>query len=219
MARASWTYELPPFVADRRGIEAFAVETAESTHGGTVAAVLDHDDSVYVVVERSRMPGRPDLRAVTWAHVDEVDPDNSVVRLDLTDAELDASLALDPDKKIEGGEGAAARRRVELPAEIPRSAAPTAPGPRPRRLTGVVAALAIAGVFAFFAAYLLLEELGIPWGLAPLVVPIALIGAAVVFGVRLARDPYEANPRSRHRIRKPSTPGSERPPERTIGET
>jgi hypothetical protein len=171
-----------------------------------------------VVVERSRVPGRPDLRAVPWEHVDEIDPDDGVVHLDITSAELAASLELDPGKKIEGGEGAAARRLVDLPDEVVRTAAPGTPGPRPRRLTGIVGGLTIVGVFAFFAAYILIEQIGMPWGIAPLVVPIGVLLTALVLGVRLARDPYEAHTRSRSRVEDPSPPGPTRAPERTVGE-
>jgi hypothetical protein len=211
MSRAPWSYEVPPFAGGRRGLEGFAVQAVDGGDVGKVAVVLDRGGAVYLAVERSIGIGRHDLRAVGWEHVRAIDPNGEVVELDLTEARLEDETELDPEKGIEGGEGADARRRVALPPEFPRTSEPEATVRRARPVTSLVGGLLVLGVFTFFGAYLVLEPAW-PWGIAALAVPAALIAAAVVAGLRAVREPdvTEVAAGSEDLLERPSPPEPER---------
>lgn len=155
MARADWTYELPPATGDSVWLEEYLVYDRDGAPAGKVFAVLEHEGRRWLGVEREPWPARHDRRAVPFDAISDLDHENLAVHLSLTRDRLDEALELDPGKGVE--EGGAARRIAEVPPrERPPARDAGAPGPVDR-LTNIAAALlalvgmlALLGVFVFW---------------------------------------------------------------------
>lgn len=193
MARADWTYEVPPFGSDAVWLEDYHVLDADGQPAGRVFAVLERDGQLYLGIDRSQLPLRHHRHAVPFDELEAVDHERAAVRLKLGADAVEQTPELDPDKAVEGGD-AEARRVTEPPGDLlPPPAPPTPVGPRTVdrplffvaaplfRIAGIVLlAVAIAyerkrpGLgalwFAIPAALLLLalvsawREVAIPWG-------------------------------------------------------
>jgi hypothetical protein len=155
MARADWTYELPPVTGDSVWLEEYLVYDRDGQPVGKVFAVLEHEGRRWLGIEREHLPRRHDRRVVPFQEIHETDHENLAVHLSLSTAEVDAALELDPGKGVE--QGGAARRVTEVPrAELPPRHDAGAPGPVDRLVTfaGPISALfgtlALLGVFVFW---------------------------------------------------------------------
>jgi len=155
VARADWTYELPPATGDSVWLEEYLVYDDDGAPVGQVLTVLEHEGRRWLGVERASLPAVHDRRAVPFDAIADVDHENLAVHLSLTRDQLDQALQLDPSKGVE--EGGDARRVVEIPrAEQPRALDAGAAGPvdRATGLFGPVlalfATLALLAVFVFW---------------------------------------------------------------------
>ncbi len=191
MAKASWTYELPPWRSDPKGLDRYVVEAASGEEIGTVATTVRHDGRVYVVVEGGTPPISTEHHAVPWELVESVDHPRQALRLSVgTDAVEDA-LELDPDKGVAGPDaGADAPRVTELPEPLRPDAAPAERGPVQRPLHFWVVALTALGVLTFLLAVVVATTVGSPWQFALFVVPAAFFAAALVAGYNVYRRPH-----------------------------
>lgn len=199
MARADWTYELPPGGGDTAGLEDYVAYTAEGEPAGKVTTLLRRGESLYLVVDRGTPPLSHDRRAIPWDSVETVDHEAVAVRIGLRAAELDEALELDPGKAVEPTPGeesapAAAVRVVDVPAG---PALPEARGPADRTLLyGAALGLGLVAVLAFLIAVVLVAARGS--GLVPFfAVPAALAALAGFLVLRLWRRPYEGPPEGR----------------------
>jgi hypothetical protein len=157
MARADWTYELPPVTGDSVWLEEYVVYDRAGDPAGKVFAVLEHDGRRWLGIEREHLPVRHDRRVVLFESIRETDHENLAVHLSLSAEDVDDALELDPDRGVE--QGGAARRVTDVPrAELPPRHDAGAAGPVDRAVTIVapVAALfgtlALLGVFVFWGA-------------------------------------------------------------------
>jgi hypothetical protein len=193
VARADWTYEVPPFGSDAVWLEDYHVLDADGQPIGRVFDVLERQGQLYLGVDRSRMPLRHHRHAVPYEQLETIDHERAVVRLKLAADDVEQTPELDPDKAVEGGE-AEARRVTEPPSHLlpgPAPPRPVGPGTIDRPLFYVAAPLfRIAGIallavvivygrsrpglralwFAIPAVLVLLalisawREVAIPWG-------------------------------------------------------
>lgn len=141
------------------------------------------------MVERGRPPLQHDLRAVSWNEVEAVDHTALTVHLKLSSAEMEESLRLDPDKRVEGGGADAVRA---LPPQQPTRTDPQVPGPVDR--AGPYAsmfALAALGLVVLLGIILFATVSDFTWEYALLVIPAALFVASLATGYRLMRRPYQ----------------------------
>ena len=191
MAKADWSYQVPPAGASSSGLEEYVVEAASGARVGKVMTLVRRDGEVYVVVERGSPPLSHDLRAFPWGDVDRVDHSALTVRLKLAEDAVDGGLKLDPDKGVETGE-ADAVRVTQLPAELAPSSAPgdtTGPVDRPGYLGAM--ALGLIGVFSLLVLALLATRVDFTWHFALFAIPLALLALALLSGYRTLRSPYE----------------------------
>jgi hypothetical protein len=131
MARADWTYELPPVTGDSVWLEEYLVYDRDGEPAGKVFAVLERDGQQWLGIEREHLPLLHDRRVVPFDQIRETDHENLAVHLALDADEIDGALELDPDKGVE--QGGAARRIVDVPrGELPRLHDAGAPGRDPR---------------------------------------------------------------------------------------
>lgn len=189
MARAPWTYELPPAGAPSAGLEEYVVETAAGDHVGKVVVVLRRGDDHYLAVDRGKPPLAPDLRAFPWSDVASVDHAGLTVRLGLSHDDSERSLELDPDKGVEGGE-AEAVRVTELSPELAPAGSPEA-GPVDRPSYLVSLALAVLGLLSLLALFVAGLSVEFTWEFVLFAIPAVLFAAAGIFAYRLFRRPYE----------------------------
>lgn len=200
MAKADWTYELPPGGGDTAGLEDYVAYTAEGEPAGKVTTVLRRGESLYLVVDRGAPPLTHDRRAIPWESVEAVDHAALAVKVGLSTAELDEALELDPGKAVEPAPGeesprTAAVRVVELPASP--AAPPDARGPADRTLLyGASLGLGLVAVLTFLIAVALVGARGS--SLAPAFAAPLVLGALAAFLVfRLWRRPYAGPPEGR----------------------
>jgi hypothetical protein len=188
--KAEFSYEVRKAATEPVWIEDYVVRTSDGAAVGTVAAVLDRSGERLLVVERGVVAVAQDRRVVPWGDVEQVDHDALAVwlRLDET-AFVDGAAELDPDRAVEEG-AAEARRLREAPADgIPNA---RAEGGGPLDRATLAYAVACVGLAAFgtlvLAVVATATESSLP--LVLLVVPAALLVAAVVLGYRAYRNPY-----------------------------
>jgi hypothetical protein len=131
VARASWTYEVPPAGADAAALEDYSVETASGERVGKVLTLPQRNGDVLLAVEIGTPPLRHDVRVFGWEDVEDVDHEGLAVRLRVGRNDVEESLQLDPDKGVEAGE-ADAVRVTALPTGLAPSSPPSA-GPGSRR--------------------------------------------------------------------------------------
>ena len=160
MARAEWTYEVPPPAGDTVWLEGYLVYDGDGEPAGQVFAVLEHEGRRWLAVEREHVPGRHDRRVVRFEDISETDHENLAVHLDLSAEEIAEALELDPDRGVKHG-GAA--RRIALP---PAGALPLVhdaddrgpvdslgdPGNLAGPVSAVLGLLALLAVFIFWGA-------------------------------------------------------------------
>jgi hypothetical protein len=190
VARAQWTFEIPPAGSDAVGLEEYSVETLEGESLGNVKTVVRHDDGTYVVVE-SGPPLARTLYAVPWHELDDVDHGAVTVRLARPPTELSSALELDPGKAAEG-ERAEAVRVTTLPDRLTSASSPDAPGPVDRPSYVLALVLGLLGVFATLSLVAFATATDFTWQFALFVVPAALLALAGVFAYRSYRHQSEA---------------------------
>lgn len=157
MARAGWTYELPPPTGDSVWLEEYLVYDRDGEPAGKVFAVLEREGRRWLGVERDHLPLRHDRRAVPFDAVRELDHENLAVHLALDAAGIDVALELDPERgSVDGGD--ARRLVVPPPGETPPRRDTGAPGPvdRPRSVVAplllICGALSLMGAMALYGA-------------------------------------------------------------------
>jgi hypothetical protein len=189
VARADWTYEVPPAGADAAGLEEYVLEDASGESIGKVQTVLRHGDDLYVAVERGQPPARHDVRVVPWSDVADVDHSALRVRLAVSKAEVDQALELDPDKGVEGG-AAEALRVADPPKREAHSPRPVSSGPMDTSAYLASLWLAGLGVFAVFGIVVFATRYPFSWEYALFAVPLALLAVAGFAGYGTFRRPY-----------------------------
>ncbi len=206
-ATATWTFEVPGWREDARGLEQYVVEEASGKRVGRVISIVRSGDDVYVVLERSRPPRSRDLRAVAWEDVETVDHTAHVVRLRLSKKEVERALQLDPDKRVTGDE-ADARRITELPREL-TPARPVREAAAPIRPAAKVILLLLAlGAFSLFALVILGGADEPRWFFFLLAIPFFFLAFAGVLAYRVYHDPYVRDgPRQPIRVAGLARPG------------
>ncbi len=190
VAKAEWTYQVPPAGAPSTGLEEYVVQTASGTTVGKVVTLVRREGDVYVAVERGTPPLTHDLRAIPWRDVERVDHSALTVRLKVDDAAVEGGLELDPDKRTEGDE-AEAVRVTELPRELTPDSAPgetTEPSDRPRYLATF--ALGALGVFSALVLAVAATATEFTWEFALFAIPLVLFVLAGASGYRTFRNPY-----------------------------
>ena len=191
MARAEWTYRIPPAGAPSAGLEEYVVETAGGELVGKVQTLLRHEGEIYVAVERGNPPFTHDVRAVPWGEVARVDHEALTVRLGQQADALEHAIELDPDKGVETGD-AEAERVTELPADLSQpvgTGESTGAADRPTYAASV--ALGLLGVFSFLVLAIAATAIAFTWQFALFVIPGALLAASLVLAYRVFRNPYE----------------------------
>ncbi|HZD87428.1 MAG TPA: hypothetical protein VE088_05435 [Gaiellaceae bacterium] len=158
MARADWTYELPPATGDSVWLEEYLVYDLDGAPAGKVFAVLEHEGRRWLGIEREHLPAQHDRRALPFDAIADLDHENLAVHLAVTREEIDHALELDPAKGVE--EGGAARRVARVPAgEYPPPRDAGAPGPVDRVTAVAAPVLAAVGTLALLAVFVF-------WGIA-----------------------------------------------------
>ena len=189
VARASWTYEVPPAGADAAALEDYSVETASGERVGKVLTLPQRNGDVLLAVEIGTPPLRHDVRVFGWEDVEDVDHEGLAVRLRVGRNDVEESLQLDPDKGVEAGE-ADAVRVTALPTGLAPSSPPSA-GPVDRPAYGAALGLGALGLITLLGAVMLAAFAEATWRFAAFAAPVLLLAAAAVVGSRLVRDPYE----------------------------
>lgn len=195
---ADWTYELPPLGSPSVWLEGYGVFDAGGEPAGKVASVLDRRGERLLVVERSAVPLRHDLRALPFDAIRAVDHENTAVRLRLHAAEVEDALALDPAKGSESG-GEARRVTEPPPEEVPAKAPGGAAGPVDNPAVMISASLVVLsawGVLVGVAAY---NAHPTPPFIAFFALPVAMLLAAAVFAWRWWAQPAERDAARRKR--------------------
>jgi hypothetical protein len=191
MARADWTYELPPATGDSVWLEEYLVYDADGSSVGRVFAVLEHEGRRWLGVEREPLPTRHDRRAVPFGAIAELDHENTAVHLTLGPDEIEETLELDPENGMEQG-GEARRvtsiRLVELPPRPDRSGR----APVDRGLVLGAGLLALFGVLGLWAVFVLWGTGTASTALPLLAVPGLLFGAAAFLAWRARSQPWLA---------------------------
>lgn len=205
MAKAPWTYEVPPAGGETAGLEEYVVYDAHGERVGKVTVVLRAPDGLHLVVDRGAPPLTHDRRAVPWEQVESVDHSALAVKLDRPASELDSALELDPEKAVEPGPGeqwasaAEAARVTDLPEVAPDSVPPggsAGPADRPFLYGGALGAGLIA-VFLLLAGVVLIAGGAGGWSLIPFVAAALLGLASLALAYQLWRRPYEGPPERR----------------------
>ena len=186
------TYDAPPAGAGATGVEDYVVEARDGARVGTVVTATQQDGERWLIVEAGTPPVRRTPRILPWADVHDVDHDALVVRLGLTERELEDAPQVDKSSEIE--EGAQGERRAALTADsLGRVPTGESAGPRDRSLWVVALASALVGILVLLGLVIAfsLNDVGDTWAWALLVIPAVLLGIAAVTAYRLWRDPYE----------------------------
>lgn len=196
MARADWTYELPPGTGDSVWLEEYLVYDRDGEPGGKVFAVLEHAGRRWLGIERSHLPARHDRRAIPYDAVERVDHDNLAVHLSLGAEQLDRSLELDPAQGVE--QGGEARRVVEVPpAELPRPRDAGAPGPVDRLVASVATIAGLFGTLALLAVFTFWGTANSTDALPYFAVPGVLLGGSALLAYRAWSRPWSREPAAR----------------------
>jgi hypothetical protein len=190
MARAAWTYELPPVTGDSVGLEEYLVYDGDGFPVGRVFAVLEREGSRWLGIEREPLPTRSDRRVVPFKAIAELDHENMAVHLTLEPGEIESTLELDPGNGVEQG-GEAQRVTRIPPVELaPRRDPPRAPSPVDRGVALGAALLALFGVLALWAVFVFWGSRNASTALPFLAVPGLLFGAAAFLGYRARSQPW-----------------------------
>jgi hypothetical protein len=190
MARAAWTYELPPVTGDGVWLEEYLVYDGDGASVGRVFAVLEHEGSRWLGIEREPLPTRSDRRVVPFEAIGEIDHENTAVHLTLEPREIESTLELDPGNGVEQG-GEAQRVTRIPPVELPPRRAPSrARGPVDRGVALGAALLALFGVLALWAVFVFWGSRNASTALPFLGVPGLLFGAAAFLGHRARSQPW-----------------------------
>jgi hypothetical protein len=189
MARAAWTYELPPATADGVWLEEYLVYDGEGFPVGRVFAVLEHEGSRWLGIEREPLPTRHDRRVVPFQVIGEIDHENVAVHLTLEPGEIEAALELDPGNGVEQG-GEAQRVTRIPPIELPARRDPLVRGPVDRGIAVGATVLALFGVLALWAVFVFWGSRNGSTTLPFLAVPGLLFGAAAFLGYRAWSQPW-----------------------------
>jgi hypothetical protein len=185
-----WTYQLPPAGDGATGLEDYMVEDADGRHAGKVAAVLRHDDGLFLAVEHGMPPVANELVVVPWDAVQDVDHESLSVRLAVDPDELERAPRLDESRKAEDGD-AEATRVTEIPGSQVGSAPTTAPGPVDRLSYAVPLSLGLLGVFSALVLAIFASGTDFGWEFWLFLIPAGLIALAGVSAYRLFRSPYQ----------------------------
>lgn len=164
-------------------MEDYAVEGSDGEFVGKVLALLQHEDGVFLAVERGLPPVRRDRRVISWAAVEAIDHAGPLVRLRMPAAQVEDALELDPSKAVEKGRGQA-ERITSLPAEFAPPSSPSSPGPVDRPTYAVALALVLLGAFSALMVVVLLTATDEWWPIALVAAPIALFTAAGILAHR-----------------------------------
>jgi hypothetical protein len=183
MTRAVWTYEVPAAGGGAVGIEDYAVEGSDGEFVGKVLTLLQHEDEVFLAIERGLPPVRRDRRVISWAAVDAIDHAGPLVRLRMPAAQVEHALELDPKKGVEGGRGQAVRL-TSLPAELAPSSSPASPGPVDRPTYAIALTLGLLGALSTLLVIVVLTVTDVWWPIALVAVPLALFVAAGILAHR-----------------------------------
>lgn len=190
MARAAWTYELPPLTGDSVWLEDYLIYDGDGFPVGRVFAVLEHEGSRWLGIEREPLPTRSDRRVVPLEAIAELDHENMAVHLTLEPNEIESALELDPGNGVEQG-GEAQRVTRILPVELsPRRDPPVVRAPLDRGLAFGAALLALFGVLALWAVFVFWGSRNASTALPFLAVPGLLFGAAAFLGYRARSQPW-----------------------------
>lgn len=174
---------MPAAGASAVGLEDYAVEGSDGEFVGKVLALLQHEDGVFLAVERGLPPVRRDRRVIPWAAVEAIDHAGPLVRLRMPAAQVENALELDPSKAVENGRGQAVRL-TNLSAELAPSSSPTSRGPVDRPTYAVALVLGLLGAFSALAVVVFLTATDAWWPIALVAVPIALFAAAGILAHR-----------------------------------
>jgi hypothetical protein len=189
MARADWTYELPPVTGDSVWLEEYLVYDRSGEPVGKVFAVLEHEGRRWLGVEREHLPGRHDRRVVPFAEVRETDHENLAIHLALAAEDMDEALELDPGKGLE--QGGAARRITTVPREeLPPRHDAGAPGPVDRAATFAAPLAALFGTLALLAVFVFWGAGNSSDALPYFAVPGVLLAVAAFLGYRAWSRPW-----------------------------
>lgn len=198
VARADWTYELPPATGDAVWLEEYLAYDADGEPAGKVFAVLDHGGRRYLGIEREHLPLRHDRRAVPFEAVRDVDHEHLAVHLSLSGGALDEALELDPGRGVE--QGGEARRVAETPpGETPPARDAGAPGPVDRPEVIVSAILLLCSVMTLFGAIALYNAKPDPIRIVWFAIPIVLLLASLAVAYRAWSTPWRAGGAERPR--------------------
>jgi hypothetical protein len=183
VARAEWTYELPPLAGDSVWLEEYLVYDRDGEPVGQVFAVLEHEGRRWLGVEREHLPGRHDRRVVPFEDIRETDHENLAVHLALSGEEVRDALELDPDRGVKHG-GDAQRITLAPADELPLRHDADDPGPVDSLsylagpIVAAVGLLSLLAVFVFWTAGR--SSAALPY----FAVPGALFAVAALLGYR-----------------------------------
>jgi len=192
VARADWTYELPPVTGDSVWLEEYLVYDRDGEPAGKVFAVLEHEGRRWLGIEREHLPARRDRRVVPFDAIRETEHENLAVYLSLSGEEIEDALELDPGKGVE--QGGAAKRVTDVPqAELPPRRDAGAPGPVDRAVTIVAPTAALFGTLALLGVFTFWGASNSTDALPYFAVPGALYALAAVLGYRAWSRPWTRN--------------------------
>jgi hypothetical protein len=191
VAKAGWTYQVPPAGESAAGLEDYLVETRSGEQVGKVRTLIRRGQELYVVVERGNPPLSHDLRAVPWEEAETVDHDSLALTLRLDQDELERALELDPANQVENGD-AEAQRVTELPPGLRQPSLPGSEAGPVDRPTYVAAISFFAiGLLAALGLALVITAVQDAWLVALGVIPALFFIAAGVSAYRALRSPYQ----------------------------
>jgi hypothetical protein len=200
MARADWTYELPPVTGDSVWLEEYLVYDSDGEPVGKVFAVLEHEGRRWLGIEREHLPVRHDRRVVPFEAIRETDHENLAVHLSLSAAEVYEALELDPAKGVE--QGGAARRITRVPpAELPRRRDAGAAGPVDRGVAVAAPLAALFGTLALLAVFVFWGADNSPDALPYFAVPGALFAASLLLAYRAWGRPWTRDAAAQRHVR------------------
>ena len=207
MARADWTYELPPVTGDSVWLEEYLVYDRDGAPAGKVFAVLERDGECYLGIEREHLPLAHDRRAVPLDAVAGTDHENLALHLSLSAEELDRALELDPGRGVEQGGDAT---RI---SDVPRAAVPPprdagAPGPVDRPQIVVAPLILICGLVTLLGAIALYGANPSTGRVYYFAIPVAFFVVSGIVAYRAWSLPWqrEAAARRRHPPRRRRRP-------------
>ena len=156
---------------DSAWLDEYLVYDGDGCPVGRVFAVLEHEGSRWLGIEREPLPTRSDRRVVPFEAIAELDHENIAVHLTLEPGEIESALEHDPD----------------LP---PRRDPPGVRGPVDRGVALGAALLALFGVIALWAVFVFWGSRNASTALPFLAVPGLLFGAAAFLGYRARSQPW-----------------------------